>query len=188
MNQCYTRAHSILVKGLILIIFLLISQAQFCQNKFLESSGDALLFILPTAALSTTVLKKDKQGTWQFLKGFVVNAAVTTGLKYVINKQRPNAQNLNSFPSGHTSVTFQSASFIHRRYGPEYGVPAYILAGYTGFTRVSEQKHDLIDIVAGAVIGMGTSYLLTTPYQQEHMKITFSSNKGDFLFGFKYEF
>ena len=81
-------------------------------------------------------------------------------LKLLIDKQRPNMENNNAFPSGHTSTTFQSASFIQRRYGWKYGIPAYILSSYTGITRLTADKHDVIDIVAGAVVGIGSTLLI----------------------------
>ena len=175
-------------KLFILSVLLILSHSSFSQSKTLETSGDVLLFVMPVVALGSTLIKGDKKGTWQFTKGFVVNQALTFGLKVIIDKQRPNMENFDSFPSGHTSTTFQSAAFIHKRYGIEYGIPAYILASYTGFTRWSEKKHDFTDVLAGAVIGVGSSYLFTTPYQQEHMELTFSSGNGDYLLGFKFKF
>ena len=172
----------------LIFIILLFFQSSFCQNKTLETSGDVLLFVMPAAALGSTLIKGDKKGTWQFAKGFALNVALTSGLKYTINKERPNFENNNSFPSGHTSITFHSAAFIQKRYGIEYGIPAYILASYAGFTRWSEKKHDFIDVLAGAVIGIGSSYLFTTPYQQEHMELSYSNKDGNYLIGFKYKF
>lgn len=173
---------------IVVTVLLILSHSSFSQNKTLETSGDVLLFVMPAAALGSTLIKGDKKGAWQFVKGFALNAALTSGLKYAINKERPNFENNNSFPSGHTSTTFQSAAFIHKRYGIEYGIPAYILASYTGFTRWSEKKHDFTDVLAGAVIGIGSSYIFTTPYQQEHMELTFSAGDGDYLLGFKFKF
>ena len=96
--------------------------------------------------------------------------------------------NNDSFPSGHTSTTFQSASFIHKRYGFKYSIPAYALAGFTAFSRINADKHDGWDILAGAVIGIGSSYLFTTEYQKEHMELTFNSQEGTYLLGFKYKY
>ena len=158
------------------------------QGNALESTGDVLFVAIPAIAFGTTILKKDKKGSKQFVKGFLVNFATTAGLKILIDKQRPNMENGNSFPSGHTSVTFQSASFMQRRYGWKYGAPAYLLAGFTGYTRLNADKHDLTDVIAGAVIGIGSTYLFTTPYQQEHMELTFSSENSTYLVGFKFKF
>jgi len=185
----YKIVNLILMKKLfILSVLLILSHSSFSQNKTLETSGDVLIFVMPAVALGSTLIKGDKKGTWQFTKGFVVNQALTMGLKVIIDKERPNMENNDSFPSGHTSTTFQSAAFIQKRYGWKYGIPSYLLAGITGYSRINADKHDIYDVLAGAVIGVGSSYLFTTPYQQEHMALTFSSGNGDYLLGFKFKF
>ncbi len=158
------------------------------KNAAIKTTGDVLLLAMPAAALTTTLILNDKQGTWQFTKSFLLNAAVTYGLKVTLNKPRPYHNGDNAFPSGHTSTTFQSASFIHKRYGFKYSIPAYILAGFTGFSRINAQKHDGYDILAGAAVGIGSTLLFTTPYQQKHMELTFSSYDNQYLLGFRYRF
>jgi len=170
------------------IFIVLFCQKTDSQNKTLETSGDVLLFTLPIAAVSATFIHKDKKGTWQFTKGFLVNGVISYGLKSIINKERPDGSNNNSFPSGHTSITFQSASFIQRRYGWKYGIPAYLLSSFTGYSRLGADKHDVVDVLAGAAIGIGSTYLFTTPYQKEHMELSFNSSNNMYLIGFKFKF
>ena len=172
-----------------LCALLLSSMLTYSQsNNGINTSGDVILFALPIAAAGSTLIIKDKEGSIQFLKGLVLNQAITFGLKLAIDKRRPDGSDTNSFPSGHTSTTFQAATFIQMRYGIEYGIPAYLLASYTGFTRIYSKKHYFLDVLAGAVIGIGSSYLFTTPYQQEHMELTFSNNENNYFVGFKYKF
>lgn len=175
-------------KLLVFIIIISFCQSIFSQNRTIETTGDVLLFALPITALGSSIIAGDGQGTLQFSKGFLLNQTLTIGLKIIVKKQRPNLENYNAFPSGHTSTVFQSASFIQKRYGWKYGIPAYLLAGFTGYSRLNAEKHDIYDVLAGAVIGIGSSYLFTTPYQREHMELTFNSVEGDFLLGFKYTF
>lgn len=165
------------------------SQAQFLpKSPGIETSGDIFLYGLPASALATTLILKDKEGTWQFTKGFVVNTAVTVALKYGINKRRPFNSGYQAFPSGHTSITFQSASFIQMRYGWKYGIPAYALAAWTGYSRVNATRHDEYDVLAGAVVGIGSSLLFTDRYEREDMQLTFSSGEEGWLLGFTYAF
>lgn len=175
-------------KLLIVLVFLFSLQSSFSQNRSIEASGDVLLFVMPAVAFGSTIIKNDAKGNWQFAKGAVFNLALSYGLKQIIRKQRPNKENFNSFPSGHSSITFQSASFMQRRYGWKFGLPAYLIASYTGYTRIQADKHDIYDVLAGAVIGIGSTYLFTTPYQQKHMELTFSGGQGDYLLGLKYRF
>lgn len=182
-----------------LLLFLILSSALLSSNyasaqliepnnKTIKTAGDVILFTLPAATFATTLILKDRKGTWQFTKAFVANTAITYGLKIALNKPRPFNNGDNAFPSGHTSTTFQSASFIHKRYGFKYSIPGYVLAGFTAFSRINAQKHDGYDLLAGAVVGIGSTLIFTTPYQQEHMQLTFSGEKGKYLLGFNYRF
>jgi len=175
-------------KLLIISILFVYIHSSHSQNKIIETSGDILVFALPVAAGGTTLILGDQKGAWQFTKGFLVNGVISFGIKNVVDKERPDMSDTNSFPSAHTSIAFQSASFIQRRYGLKYGIPAYVLAGFTGYSRVEADKHDIIDVLAGAVIGVGSTYIFTTPYQQEHMELTYSNQDGSYLIGFRYKF
>jgi membrane-associated phospholipid phosphatase len=178
------------LKIISILSFILIISANplNAQNKTITSAGNIILIALPTATLASTFIIGDKKGSWQFTKSLLLTEAITYGLKYSVIKQRPDMSNYNSFPSGHTSTAFQSASFIHLRYGFKYSIPAYALAGFTAYSRLDAKKHDGWDILAGAIIGVGSSYLFTTPYQKKHMELTFTSQRENYLIGFTYKF
>lgn len=185
------------LKSILLLPFFFYSIFSFSQNnpveltsgqKTVTTIGDVLLFGMPFAAGLTTIIIKDKEGSWQFAKGFIINQVITIGLKSIIQKPRPDLSNNDAFPSRHTSTTFQSAAFIQKRYGWKYGIPAYALAGFTAYSRIEEKKHDGWDVAAGIVIGIGSSYLFTTPYQKEHFELSFNSIENNYLIGFKYKF
>lgn len=158
------------------------------QSKTIETTGDVILFTLPAVSLGASFLEEDGKGTKQFIRGFVLNQAITFGLKRAIEKPRPNMENNNAFPSGHTSTTFQAATFIQKRYGWKYGIPAYVLAAFTGYSRIVADKHDAADVLAGAAIGMGCSWLLTSRYQTEAMDLAFHVSDHSILLGFRYAF
>ncbi len=128
-------------------------------------AGDILQVVLPLTAISTTLIIEDYNGSVQFLKAFTATTVTTQVLKYGINAERPNGGD-HSFPSGHTSAAFSGASFIQRRYGWSYGIPAYAAAVYVGWSRVNAEAHYTRDVVAGALIGIGFTYLFTDPYKQ----------------------
>ena len=160
------------------------------SQKTHKMAGDILLGTMPALTLSATIIWKDGQkGTYQFSKALVATIAVSYGLKLAINKERPNGENNNSFPSGHTSVAFASAAFVQKRYGWEYGIPAYLLAGYVGYTRINADKHDGVDVLVGVAIGVGMSYFFTKPYE-EKKKLSVSSGffENTPTIGFTYKF
>lgn len=157
----------------------------------LEDTGDVLQIALPLTAGLTTVFKKDWQGTKQFALSYATTMATTYILKSVIHKQRPEGRILyDAFPSGHTSSAFSGASFIQRRYGWKCGKYAYLLAAIVGVSRMEgpDGFHDLWDVMAGAAVGIGSTYIFTTPYQKDHFKLSLLSNKEAFLLSFTYKF
>lgn len=155
-----------------------------------KTAGDILLFTMPAMAMGSTFIWQDGQkGTYQFSKTLTATLAVTYGLKLAINKERPNKENNYSFPSGHTSVAFASAAFVQKRYGWEYGIPAYLLAGYVGYTRIEANKHDGVDVVAGAAIGIGMGYLFTKRYEgQKKLRISSGFMENTPTIGLTYKF
>ena len=173
--------------GLFLLLTCTVWDAH-AQDKTLQTAGDVLLVSLPVASLTGTLLIGDQEGSWQFAKGFVLNQAVTLGMKYAINKPRPYDNGYRAFPSAHTSTTFQSAAFLQKRYGWKFGAPAYALAAFTGYSRIRAHKHDGWDVLAGAVVGIGSSYLFTRPYKEDRMELTFSSEGHGAVIGFNYTF
>lgn len=130
----------------------------------IKQAGDILQFVLPGAAASMTFLHRDFDGAVQLAESEALTLGVTYGLKYTVNEKRPNGGN-NSFPSGHTSVSFSAAEFMRGRFGWEYGIPAYALASFVAYSRVEAREHYAHDVVAGAGIGILSSYLFTKSYK-----------------------
>ena len=161
------------------------------REKTIQDIGDYVQHIPAAASLALIIANKDKKGFWQFAKSYGTTLGLTYALKYAINKPRPDgATDGHAFPSGHTAVCFSGASFVQRRYGWKYGVPAYLVAGYVAYSRLEglNDRHDGWDILGGVVVGVGSTYLFTTPYQQDHYELSFKSGGGDYLLGFKYKF
>ncbi len=133
-------------------------------RSVIQTSGDVSQLIIPAAAYASTYLFEDDEGKIDFYKSFMLNLGITYGLKVSIDKKRPDGGS-QSFPSGHTSVAFQGATFMNQRYGWKYGIPAYIGATFVGWSRVHSDKHDTSDVLCGAAIGIFSSYLFTKPFK-----------------------
>ncbi len=91
--------------------------------------------------------------TYDMLHAAVVNYAWTAALKAVAHRERPNGEDHQSFPSGHTSNAFAMAAVAERHYGWKVGLPSYLLAGLMGLSRIEQDKHWLSDVVGGATLG-----------------------------------
>ena len=129
-----------------------------------ETAGDVLTVVLPVAAAGLTLYNRDLDGAFQGAGSAAVTLGVTYGLKYTINETRPDGGS-HSFPSAHTSLSFCAAEYLRKRYGWEYGIPAYALASFVAYSRVESDQHYAKDVIAGAAIGIASSYLLTRPYK-----------------------
>lgn len=157
----------------------------------IEQIGDYGQFAPVAAALLVTVLKKDKEGFWQLAKTAGTDLGVTWILKYAIDKPRPEGRtDGHAFPSGHTSFAFAGAAFLQRRYGWKFGIPAYALASFVGYSRIEgyNDRHDGWDVLAGAAVGIGSAYLFTTPYAREHLNLNAEKVEGGYALGIIYRF
>jgi membrane-associated phospholipid phosphatase len=137
----------------------------------IETSGTVLAVALTVAAGGLTYDKQDASGRLQLVEALAATAGVTYGLKYSIDETRPNG-GAHSFPSGHTSVSFAAADFIERRYGWDYGIPAYLAASFVGYSRVEAKAHYTHDVLAGAAIGILSNALFTTRFNGGGMKVS----------------
>lgn len=84
----------------------------------------------------------------------LLTQGVTQAMKYGVRRTRQDGSNTASFPSGHSSGTFASATVLHRHYGWKAGVPAYAVATWVAASRLNENKHFLSDVTFGAVVGI----------------------------------
>jgi len=130
----------------------------------IETIGDVLTVLLPATGAGLTLGFRDGKGAVQFGESAALTLVITYGLKYAVDETRPNGGS-DSFPSGHTSISFSSAEFMRKRYGWEYGVPAYLAATFVAYSRVESREHYTHDVIAGAVIGIVSSHVFTTPFK-----------------------
>jgi membrane-associated phospholipid phosphatase len=79
--------------------------------------------------------------------------SLTMGIKQVSRRARPSGSGY-SFPSGHTTVTFASATVLQRHFGWKIGIPAYAVAAYVGTSRIHDRRHYLSDVAFGAALGL----------------------------------
>ena len=107
---------------------------------------------------------------WQTIAGLGINYVASFGIKYAVNRPRPYAtytyiENYRfnkdpSFPSGHTSFAFNTATSLVLLCPEWYvAVPAYGWAAAVGYSRMHLGMHYPTDVIAGAITGAGASWL-----------------------------
>ena len=82
-------------------------------------------------------------------------------LKQFVRERRPDKSDFESFPSDTSALAFAPAQYLWDRYGWQYGVPAYLAAGFVGFSRIDAKKHHWYDVAASA--GIAFTFSKTTP-------------------------
>ena len=99
------------------------------------------------------------------LRTQVVNGILTRSLK-LIPRPRPYQEvatlAYGSFPSGHTSAMFATATVVQRRWGWRGGLPAYLVATYVGASRL-QNVHYLSDVAFGAALGIAAGLVVNLP-------------------------
>jgi membrane-associated phospholipid phosphatase len=165
-----------LLQLLLIAILLLSAPYRAHSSDAVATAGDAALVAVAAVAGGVTLCQKDTEGMIQLAKSSALDLAVTYGLKYAVSERRPNDEDNHSFPSAHASVSFTAAEYLRKRYGWEYGLPAYAVASFIGYSRVESKSHYVHDVLAGAAIGMASSYLFTTPYRD--MKLAADISPG----------
>ncbi len=141
--------------------------------KFLSASVTPASIAAPLLVSGMGFIKKDSTIK---RKGFVIGASIlsatiiATTLKYTVNRTRPFVTyplldpqahvTSPSFPSGHTSAAFCTATSLSIQFPKWYVIaPAYLWAGASAFSRMHLGVHYPSDVLAGALIGSGSAYL-----------------------------
>jgi membrane-associated phospholipid phosphatase len=136
------------------------------KSSSIENAGVAVAIALPIAAGGITIAKND----WTGLAQLVVVTGATVGtallLSHVVHEKRPDGSDMQSFPSDTAAAAFAPAQFLWDRYGWQYGVPAYLAAGFVGYSRVESKQHHWWDVAASAGLAFGYSKLFTTRYMR----------------------
>ena len=87
------------------------------------------------------------------LRAQILAEGMTAGLKFATRRERPDQSNHHSFPSGHASVTFATATVIERHMGWRMSALGYTVASYVASSRLHDNRHWLSDVTFGAAVG-----------------------------------
>lgn len=104
------------------------------------------------------------------LGSLFISTVITTSLKHLVRRERPfvtypylehsGPAGSFSFPSGHTSMAFATATSLSLEYKKWYVcVPAFTFASVIAYSRLHLGVHYPSDVVVGGIVGVGSAYV-----------------------------
>ncbi len=149
------------------------------RNSSLDGTFKAIThtptYVMIASPLSTGItglLKKDKsllqKASFQLI-GIGINGILTISLKEIVSRDRPfvtfseftalTSAGSKSFPSGHTSSSFNIATSLSLSFPKWYVIaPSVVWASAVGYSRMHLGVHYPSDVLVGALIGSGTAF------------------------------
>jgi len=138
------------------------------RQKTIEDLGKGVSIALPAIAGGITLYKADRKGSLQLITQTVLTVGTAYALKSMVRERRPDGSDFQSFPSETTALAASGSSFLWRRYGWEYGLPAFAASQFVSYSRVQADKHHWYDTLASSGIAFGYGYLITTPLKKRY--------------------
>jgi membrane-associated phospholipid phosphatase len=109
----------------------------------------------PGLAIATSQIFLDRSNGLAHSESIILTSATHISIAALVRRGRPSEPaNWTSFPSGHTSSAWATATSLSYAYGWKVAIPAYAAALITMGARISDDRHWLSDTVAGATLGL----------------------------------
>ena len=149
-------------------------------NKGLSYAAAPISIGLPASYLGVGYFGKDpatRDLGWMMLGGMLLNQGLTASLKFGIQRDRPYVTYAShiykkaktgpfSFPSGHTSTAFATATLLSLSQPKWYVIaPSFLWAGGVAYSRMYLGVHFPSDILGGMVIGVCSSLIAWGVYK-----------------------
>ena len=172
------------IRMFLMIGMLLASSLQLhAGDDGLRHATDVLCLVPDATAVGVALAKHDTEGLKQLGLSTATCLAVNYGLELCIRKDRPDGTGHHAFPSTHTAVAFNGSTFLMKRYGWKWGVPAYVVSSFVAWGRVKTDRHDWWDVLGGAAIGAGSAFIFPRPFVKDVDVAISPTTFGDRAYG-----
>lgn len=149
------------------------------SDGFFRVMSDSYIYGItgvPVTLAIAGLIRKDNEmlrNAGVIVAGTLIDFGITYGFKYSVKRDRPFVESPllfknksehpwedYSFPSGHTSTTFATATSLSLQY-PEWYVivPSFAWASTVAYSRMHLGVHYPTDVLGGVVIGAGSAFL-----------------------------
>ncbi len=109
----------------------------------------------PGLVIASTQIFLDRPNGLAHSESIFLTSASHISIAALVRRGRPSApESWTSFPSGHTSSAWATATSLSYAYGWTAAIPAYAAALITMGARISDDRHWLSDTIAGATLGV----------------------------------
>jgi membrane-associated phospholipid phosphatase len=166
----------------LLIALLLASAVNPSANAASEDTWEDISDVGVISLIGTALVLPAARDDWEGLRQAAFSIGTAAGVtligKTLVDEERPDNSDDDSFPSGHTANAFASATTLHRRYGWRTGFPAYAVATLTGVARERARLHHWYDVVAGAAIGGVSGWFFTDAFNDKVQLVPWVDSKG----------
>jgi hypothetical protein len=126
----------------------------FAPAKYFGDTPEQIALSLGTYAIGRWVdAPKVSHLGMDLIRAQIITEALVEPLKFSTRRERPDASNRQSFPSGHAAVTFAGATVIERHLGWKKSLVGYAIASYVATSRLHDNRHYISDVVFGAAVG-----------------------------------
>lgn len=126
----------------------------YAPAKYFGDTPEQIGLSLGTYAIGRMVdAPKASHLGMDLLRAQILAESMVEPLKFVVGRERPDCSNHQSFPSGHSAVTFAAATVVERHLGWKRAALGYLIAGYVATSRMHDNVHFASDVVFGAAVG-----------------------------------
>lgn len=158
---------SVIEKIVCVLLLLMVPHLCHAQRDAVDKTTDVLCLAPALTGACVAWAKEDWDGMKQLGLSAATGIAANYLLEAAITKDRPDGTGHHAFPSTHTMAAFTGATFLTRRYGWKWGVPAYVVSSYVAWGRCYARKHDAWDVLGGAALGTVSACLFTTSFAKD---------------------